>query len=74
MYIYIYIYWSGVSGYTWLGGNKRLHSGVFPLPCFLYRGFQGYWLKDNVKGPQFEKTKTQLLSNHKLLEEYQTDS
>ena len=33
------------------------------------RGFQGYWLKDTVKGPQFEETKTQLLLNRKLIEE-----
>ena len=33
---------------------------------------QGYCLKDAVKGPQFEETKT--VVNHKCLEEYQNDS
>ena len=38
------------------------------------RGFQGYWLKDTVKGPQFEESKTQILLNHKVIEEDQNDS
>ena len=37
-------------------------------------GFQGYCLKDIVKGPQFEETETQLFVNQKFVEESQNES
>ena len=42
--------------------------------ALLLRGFQGYCLKDTVKGPKFEETKTQIVLNRKFLKEYQNDS
>ena len=39
-----------------------------------FRGFQGHCLKDAVKGPQFEQTKTRIFLNHAFLEESQNDS
>ena len=35
------------------------------------REFQGYWLKDTLKGPQFEETKTQIALHQKFLEKSQ---
>ena len=33
------------------------------------QGFQGYWSKDTVNGPQLEETTTQFVLNHKVIEE-----
>ena len=51
--MYIYIYIYIVGIYVYM---------------FRYLGFQGYCLKDAVKGPQFEETNTQIFLSHTFLE------
>ena len=53
-------------------GNIEVFRMLFRfMKSMTCRGFQGYWLKDTVKGPHFEETNTQIFLNQTFLEESQ---
>ena len=57
-----------------LVGRLGVYQACSQLLTSTPRGFQGYWLKYTVKGPQFEETNTQIFLNQKLFKWYQNDS